>query len=359
MKKIISVVGARPQFIKLAPMSAALRTRQVEHIVVHTGQHYDDNMSAQFFRELDLPEPQYHLDIHGGDVTEQVSTMMAPLKRVLEYELPDIVFVYGDTSSTLAGAIVAKQLGIQLLHIEAGLRSFDMQMPEELNRVITDRISDIHSCPTKVAYDHLVSEGIANCAAVDGDIMYDAVLHVKDKIENNQALVSKYRLDAEPYIVLTIHRNFNTDVRERLDTIIHGLVETQKRMIFPVHPRTAKVLDAYGLREVLDTSAIECINPLGYVDMLTLVTHATHVITDSGGLQKEAYMLQKPCLTLRKHTEWSDTLAQGWNRLAWGDDTFTVETVRDAVLQWPTPGTYEYLYGDGTACQHILTRLGI
>ncbi|MBU4138641.1 MAG: UDP-N-acetylglucosamine 2-epimerase (non-hydrolyzing) [Euryarchaeota archaeon] len=312
--KIVSIVGARPQFIKCAPLSRELR--KVHHeILVHTGQHYDHDMSDIFFEELNIPKPDYNLGIGSGSHGEQTGKMLTEIEKVLLKEKPDLVLVYGDTNSTLAGALAAVKLHIRVAHVEAGLRSFDRNMPEEINQVLTDHISDILFCPTQTAVDNLSKEGITQGVHLVGDVMLDALEYNKTVAEKKSKILEVLGLKKDKYLVITIHRPSNTDSRENLNNIIKALREIGEAVVFPVHPRTKKFLQEYGL----DFPAnVRLMDPLGYLDMLKLMAGARKILTDSGGIQKEAYMLGVPCVTLRENTEWVETLEGGWNVLVGG-----------------------------------------
>src|SRR5659263_8759 len=313
--KIISIVGARPRFIKCAPLSRELRKVHQE-ILVHTGQHYNHDMSDIFFEELNIPKPDYNLGIGSGNHGEQTAKMLTEIEKVLLKEKPDLMLVYGDTNSTLAGALAAVKIGIRVAHVEAGLRSFDRSMPEEINRVLTDHISDILFCPTQTAVNNLIKEGIKQGVYLVGDVMLDALEYNKKVAEKKSGILEKLSLDKGKYLVITIHRPSNTDSRENLSNIIEALREIGEVVVFPVHPRTKKFLQEYALDIPENVRLIE---PLGYLDMLKLMAAARKILTDSGGIQKEAYMLGVPCITLRENTEWMETLEGGWNVLVEAD----------------------------------------
>ena len=310
--RFASIVGARPQFIKLAPVSRALRL-QHEELIIHTGQHYDPALSSQFFEEMTIPTPDYHLGIGSAAHGAQTGRMLEAIEDVLLKEQPDGVIVFGDTNSTLAGALAAAKLHIPVAHVEAGLRSFNRNMPEEINRVLTDHLSTWLFCPTETAHQHLAHEGITQGVAVVGDVMYDVLRQVQPQLAGRaQALLSTLGLEPETYILLTIHRPVNTDDPARLGQIVQAISHVGKPVIFPVHPRTRKFLKEYDLTWGAQARLIE---PVGHLDMLALVQAAAHVATDSGGLQKEAFLLGTPCVTLREETEWPETLEGGWNTL--------------------------------------------
>lgn len=317
-KKILSVVGARPQFIKAAPLSRAMAQRaNLIEIMVHTGQHFDSAMSAVFFAELGIGEPGYHFDIHGGPHGEMTGRMIVELERAMLAEKPDAVLVYGDTNSTLAGAIAAAKLYIPIAHVEAGLRSF-RAMPEEINRVLTDRVSRWLFCPTATAAANLAREGIGAGVHDVGDVMYDAALMMREHARGRSAIVARLGLSPGRFALATLHRAENTDTREALQHALDYLrsVARTEPVVLPLHPRTRIAAASYRL----DLSGISMIEPVGYLDMMALLDACTQVLTDSGGLQKEAYFFRKPCITLRDATEWVETVDAGWNRLWHGPD---------------------------------------
>jgi UDP-GlcNAc3NAcA epimerase len=347
--KVVSVVGARPQFVKAAVVSDQLRAVGLREVMIHTGQHYDANMSDVFFAALGIPEPAYNLGIGGGSHGEMTGRQLTEIERCLLDERPDVVLVYGDTNSTLAGALAAVKLHIPVAHVEAGLRSFNERMPEEINRILADRISAVLFTPSKTASANLRAEGIAESRIVEvGDVMYDAALRY-----GPTAPPSAGRFDR---CVVTIHRAENTDDAARLGTIAEALIEVARsmRVTFPVHPRTRKALTEAGWwRRLAD--CVELIEPLGYIEMLAAVRSADVVVTDSGGLQKEAYFLATPCVTLRGETEWTETVALGWNRLV---TELSVEGVVAAVSAARRPAVSDAQpYGDGHASAKIAQYL--
>jgi UDP-GlcNAc3NAcA epimerase len=310
--KVVSIVGARPQFIKLAPVSRALRQRQTE-IIVHTGQHYDERLSAQFFDELEIPAPDYHLGVGSGRHGSQTGQMLGAVEEVLIGERPDGVIVFGDTNSTLAGALAAAKLHIPVAHVEAGLRSFNREMPEEINRVVTDHLSHRLFCPTETARAHLRHEGIERGVEVVGDVMYDVLRQLQPRLEAHaEPLLERYGLPPGGYLLLTIHRAANTDDAQAMRSIAAALAEVDLPVLFPVHPRTRNLLADY---DISWAEHIQLVEPVGYLDMLTLQRFAHRVVTDSGGMQKEAFLLGVPCVTLREETEWPETHEGGWNVL--------------------------------------------
>jgi len=323
--KIVSVVGARPQFIKCAPVSREIRKDHRE-ILVHTGQHYDHGMSDVFFDELEIPRPDYHLGAGSGSHGKQTAEILMRMEEVLTRERPDMVIVYGDTNSTLAGALAAAKMHIPIAHVEAGLRSFDRTMPEEINRVMADHLSDLLFCPTQTAADNLRREGITRGVHLVGDVMVDALEYNKEISETSSTLPERLGLSPHHYAVLTVHRPANTDNREHMETILGAAGECGMPVVFPLHPRTRKCLEGYGMAERLPAHIIVT-EPLGYLDMLKLMRHASLILTDSGGVQKEAYLLRVPCITLRDSTEWVETLTGGENILVGADRKKILEAV--------------------------------
>ncbi|HXC79644.1 MAG TPA: UDP-N-acetylglucosamine 2-epimerase (non-hydrolyzing), partial [Candidatus Acidoferrum sp.] len=298
--KILSVVGARPQFIKAAPVSRVLRRKHLE-VLVHTGQHYDDNMSDIFFRELDIPKPDINLGVGSGPHGAQTGGMMAGLEKIVLEVNPDWVLVYGDTNSTLAAALVAAKLHVPVAHVEAGVRSFDRRMPEEINRVVADHVSDRLLCPTEVAVRNLAREGVERGVRLVGDVMYDAFLFYRGAAAERAGIVNKLGLAPGQFALATLHRAENADVPERLRSILEGIVLSGLNVVLPLHPRTRARLEG------APPSQIHVIDPVGYLEMLALEEAAALIVTDSGGVQKEAYFLGKPCITLRDSTEWTET----------------------------------------------------
>jgi len=349
--KILSVVGARPQFIKAAPVSRALR--QVAHeVLVHTGQHYDYEMSAIFFDELQIPPPDYNLEIGSGSHGWQTGQMLIRIEETLLKEQPDWVLVYGDTNSTLAGALAAVKLHIPLAHVEAGLRSLNREMPEEHNRVLTDHAADLLLCPTQTAVNHLAREGVTRGVHLVGDVMVDAILYNIALAEQRSDAMARLGLVSGGYALATIHRPSNTDDPAQLRAILTALraLASDYPVVFPVHPRTRRKLAE------LETSLapnLKLIEPVGYLDMLVLERHARLILTDSGGVQKEAYFFAVPCLTLRRETEWVETVETGWNQLVGDDLASILQLARDLR---PT-GSPPPLFGDGHAAERIAVLL--
>lgn len=348
--KIVTVVGARPQFIKAAPVSRALRVRHQE-ILVHTGQHYDEDMSAVFFRELGIPDPDHHLAVGSAGHGAQTGAMLTGIERILLADRPDWVLVYGDTNSTLAGALAAAKLHIPIAHVEAGLRSYNRRMPEEINRVVTDHLATLSLCPSDVARDQLAREGITRGVQVVGDVMADALLDAARRATSESTIASRLQLVPGRYVLATIHRAENTDDAGRLRAILDGLAGSGFPVLLPLHPRTRAAMAKFGL-SVSQTITIS--PPLGYLDLVAAAQGARVICTDSGGLQKEAYWLGVPCITMRGETEWIETVQHGWNRLVPADAT----AISTAVASASRPVAHPALYGgDGHAAQRVVAAL--
>ena len=356
--KVLTVVGARPQFIKAAAVSRVLRkTRGATEILVHTGQHYDENMSDVFFRELEIPRPDFHLGIGSGSHGRQTGRMLAAIEKTILKSRPDRVLVYGDTNSTLAGALAAAKLKVPVAHVEAGLRSFNRAMPEEVNRVVADHVSDLLFAPTDTAVENLLREGISRRrVAKVGDVMYDAALFYSRKAESLSGVLERLRLHDRSYVLATIHRAENTDDANRLRRIFDGLNHLSQEMpvVFPVHPRTRKALYRVAGR---DRSGVQIIPPVGYLDMVMLEKNARLVITDSGGVQKEAFFYRVPCVTLREETEWTELVKAGWNVLISPTRDDLPRLLRRRLLTFRTPPTNVLPYGRGQAAQAVVARL--
>jgi UDP-N-acetylglucosamine 2-epimerase len=350
--RVLSVVGARPQFIKAGPLSRELRRRH-EEILVHTGQHYDAGMSDVFFAELDIPAPVCHLGVGSGLHGEQTGAMLRGLEQAIVEHRPDVVVVYGDTNSTLAGALAAGKLNIPVAHIEAGLRSFNRRMPEEINRVLTDHIATYLFAPSEQARVWLEREGIATGVYVVGDIMLDAILMHRRRAGERARYPRALGLEPGAYYVATVHRAENTDDHARLRGILAGLNGLGLPVVLPVHPRTQKQLALFGLATGDNVIPLE---PLGYLDMVQLQACSACVLTDSGGVQKEAYYLEVPCVTLRDETEWVETVDAGWNVVVGTDPTTISEGVRRVTSQRPP---HPDLYGSGNTAQQIVATLEV
>lgn len=349
--KVVSIVGARPQFVKAAAVCRELREKHVE-VLVHTGQHYDESMSAVFFDELDIPAPDYHLEVGSGSHAAQTGSMLVRIAEVLAKEKPDWVLIYGDTNSTLAGALAAAKLLIPVAHVEAGLRSFNRRMPEEVNRILADRVSTLLLCPSRTAVENLAREGIRDGVRDVGDVMYAAVQHAVERARGRSTILEDLGVRPGEFMLATIHRAENTNDRSRLRNLVAALDELagKRRVIFPVHPRTRKILNDIGHAP---SAGLTCIEPVGYLDMVRLEQSARMILTDSGGVQKEAYWLGVPCVTLREETEWVETVAAGWNRLSGADTAAVVAMAAD----FTPPADRPALYGDAYAAQRCVAAL--
>jgi len=348
--KIVTILGARPQFIKAAPVCHALKQNGCEEILVHTGQHYDANMSEIFFRELSIPAPSVNLNVGSGGHGKQTGEMLAKIEEILLTHKPDKVLVYGDTNSTLAGALAACKLGIPIAHVEAGLRSFNRSMPEEHNRVLTDHCSDLLFCPTQTAVNHLAFEGIRNGVHLVGDTMFDAVLSFRELARSRSDAMKKFGLKPKNFYLATIHRPYNTDDPVALESAMKALGSLGHQVLFPVHPRTRPKLQSLSL-----ASNIQLCDPLGYLDMLLLQEEARVVLTDSGGVQKESFFLKTPCVTLRTETEWVETVQAGWNIVTGVDSSAIQKAVEQFERNPPlTPPDY---FGSGDAAARIVRIL--
>lgn len=349
--KIVSVVGARPQFVKLAPIHKAALAAGTEHVIVHTGQHYDPMLSDVFFEDLGIGAPDVHLGVGSGSHGVQTGAMLAALDAVFDEHMPDWVLVYGDTNSTVAAALSAVKMHIPVAHLEAGLRSFNRRMPEEHNRVITDHAADLLLAPTQVAVDHLASEGLASRAVLVGDVMTDVLFEVRDAaVGRSSALLDELRLEAGEYYLATIHRAENTDDPSRLAEVISGLANLDKPVVLLAHPRIVAKAAAHGL--ALTQGSLIAHAPLAYPDLITATLSSAGVVTDSGGLQKEAFLLRVPCTTVRTETEWVETVELGWNVLA-----HTAEEIAAGVARPRPADTQQAPYGDGRAASRVISVL--
>lgn len=357
-KKIVTVLGARPQFIKASVVSHAIaQTPGLSEVLVHTGQHFDANMSDVFFAELGMLRPDHFLDIHGGGHGAMTGRMLAEVEQVLLQKKPDAVLVYGDTNSTLAGALAAVKLHIPVAHVEAGLRSFNMAMPEEVNRILTDRISRWLFTPTQAAAQHLQREGFSpEQIHPVGDVMYDVALHHGQRVQADTGLIARLGLKPKGYVLATVHRAENTDHLERLAAIVDALIATARQLpvVWPLHPRTRAVLQKAGKLDAL-AALVKLIDPIGYLDMVQLEKFAALIATDSGGVQKEAFFYQVPCVTLRDETEWVELVESGWNRLAPPVDSAALVSAIEGALG--STGKAVQPYGDGKAARHIALQL--
>jgi len=354
--RVVNIVGARPQFIKCFPvlragMAMNSQGASVEFDLLHTGQHYDHGMSKVFFEEMGMPEPDENLGIGSGSHGEQTGSMLARIEKYLLRNWPDWVVVYGDTNSTLAGALAAAKLHIPVAHVEAGLRSFNRGMPEEVNRVVADHLSELLFCPTAVAVRNLSAEGITKGVHAVGDVMYDALLHFGEAAEKHSKVLEDLSLAPDDYILVTLHRAANTDDERALRSIVTALGQAEDvRFVFPVHPRTKKAIEKAGIALPGNIRSTE---PVGYLDMLQLEKNAEMIVTDSGGMQKEAYLFKVPCVTLRDETEWIETVEAGWNILV-GTDTGRIV---EAIATFKTNSDWPSFYGDGKAGEKIVSLL--
>ena len=358
MKKILTVIGARPQFIKAAPVSKTLKEHGgFKELLVHTGQHYDANMSQVFFDELEMPAPRHNLNVGSGGHGEQTGEMLKRLEPLMVSERPDLVLVYGDTNSTLAGALAAAKLHVPVAHVEAGLRSFNRNMPEEINRVVADHLSSLLFCPTKTAIANLKKEGILKNAFNTGDVMYDVALMFSKKANRKSGALLRLGLQPQHYVLATVHRPENTDDKARLTAILAALeaLAKDRAVVFPMHPRTKKMVHSFGLDRLLKKTTV--IEPAGFLDMIRLESGASLIVTDSGGVQKEAYFYRVPCITLRNETEWVETVEAGWNKIP---SSLTKESILKTVRRMALPGAKRKIikeYGDGHAVEKIVEIL--
>lgn len=351
--KIVTIVGARPQFVKAAPVSKTLRKDHRE-LILHTGQHYDENMSRIFFDELEIPRPDKNLEIGSNSHARQTAAILVGVENYLQQEKPDLVIVYGDTNSTLAGTVAASKLCIKIAHIEAGLRSFNRTMPEEINRIVADRLSDVLFCPTETAVINLKKEGMTGRVFNVGDVMFDAALNFAPMADAKSKILDRLGIAPKRYALMTLHRAENTDDVEKLTAIVDAVVESEKTIVFPVHPRTRKYLAEYSLSDKLNQAEhIILTEPVSFLDMICLEKNAKQILTDSGGVQKEAYFYKIPCITLRAETEWVETVNDGWNCLVGADR----EKISEAILNFSPNTPQKGHYGDGTASGKIVTTL--
>jgi UDP-N-acetylglucosamine 2-epimerase len=350
--KILTVIGNRPQFVKAAAVSRVLREHHDE-VLIHTGQHHDDELSAIFFEELDVPRPERQLHISGGTNTDQTGRMLRELGPLIATERPELVLVYGDTNSTLAGGLAAAQAHVPVVHVEAGMRSFDRRMPEELNRVLTDHLSDLLLCSSQTAVDNLAREHVAGRVVMVGDVMVDVALLFQPRAKADGRVLRDAGVRPDAFVLATSHRAGNVDVPERLRRLVDLLLALDEPVVLPLHPRTGARLDAAGwLDELQAADHVSLTPPLGYLAFTALLTNARAVLTDSGGVQKEAYLAGVPCVTMRDTTEWVETVDAGWNVL--------VDLDRDAALaalQHTPPAQRPELYGDGRAGERVVAAI--
>lgn len=352
--KILTIIGARPQFVKCAAVSRAIAETDIDEILVHTGQHYDSNMSDVFFEQLNIRPPDYNLGIAGGTHGDMTSRMLKAVEDLLLDVRPNWVLVYGDTNSTLAGALAAVKLHIPIAHVEAGLRSFNRRMPEEINRLLTDSVSELLFCPTTVAVDNLAREGITKGVHDVGDVMYDVALHYRDRARETSTALTQFDLKPQQFVLATCHRAENTDDPRKLREIIAGVTAISSRypVILPIHPRTRKLIAKYGLP--VPEKNLRLVEPLPFLDMVALEQSAYAIVTDSGGVQKEAFFYRVPCITLREETEWVETVTNGWNQLVGA----SAERIEAAFSSFTAPKEDGSLpYGNGKSAQAIVDRL--
>ncbi|MCF6237385.1 MAG: UDP-N-acetylglucosamine 2-epimerase (non-hydrolyzing) [Candidatus Marinimicrobia bacterium] len=348
--KILTVIGARPQFVKASVVSRAVRAAGHTEILVNTGQHYDDNMARIFFEEMNIPKPDHDLGVGSGTHAVQTAAALVGIEKIILAEKPDYVLVYGDTNATLAGALAAAKLHIKIVHIEAGLRSYNRDMPEEINRIVTDVLSDLLFVPTQVAVENLKREGLTRGVHVVGDVMVDALLTYTKVAEQRSTVLAELGIRSGAYLLMTIHRPSNADHDERLLAIMDQVSQTNRTVVFPVHPRSRPRMEA--LKNSI-SGRIQLVDPVGYLDMMILEKQAYMVITDSGGVQKEAYLHKTPCLTVRNETEWVETVEDGWNYLVGND----LERIPQLIENFPKPEKWAYHYGDGQAAAKIINYL--
>ena len=356
---IVTVVGARPQFIKAAAFSRWAQNHgngKISEKIIHTGQHYDHNMSEVFFRELDIPKPAFRFNLKGNTHGHMTGGMLADIEDILIQEKPDCVLIYGDTNSTLAGALAAIKMHIPIAHVEAGLRSYNRKMPEEINRVLSDQISSRLYCPTDNAVQNLAKEGITDGVLNVGDIMYDVALHYREIAKEKSDVFERFDLAGKGYILSTTHRAENTDDDARLTAICSamGAIAEEYPVIFPMHPRTRKIIDSKGLNHML--GSVQIVDPVPFLDMVRLQMDARAILTDSGGVQKEAYFYQVPCITMRDQTEWVETVTAGWNQLVPAETSAITETTLNATSP-SDPATG--LYGNGNTAELICKNLAV
>ena len=357
--KVLTIVGARPQFVKAAMVSRAIvnhnaqnETDKITEEIIHTGQHYDPEMSDIFFEQMGIPEPAVNLEVGSGSHGAMTAKMLEGIEKEIIARKPDWLLVYGDTNSTLAGALAASKLHVPVAHVEAGLRSYNKKMPEEINRILTDHVSKLLLCPTESAVENLHKEGLTDGVIHMGDVMYDAAKVFAEIAEERSTILTDLELKEGNYYLVTVHRAENTDFKERLTSIFEGLAEVAKDapVVYPVHPRTKKYIAEYGLEETC--SALKMIKPISFLDMVRLEKSAKAILTDSGGVQKEAYFHDVPCVTMRDETEWIETIEAGWNQIVGADKTKIIEAALKA-----SKGSPISQYGEGKAAEKVVEAL--
>ena len=358
--KLVTIVGARPQFIKLAPVSLEVSNRKnINEIIIHTGQHFDKNMSEIFFQQMSIPRPKFNLNIGGGTHAQNTGRMLEEIEKILLLEKPDAILVYGDTDTTLSGALTAAKLDIPVIHIESGLRSFNKKMPEEINRVITDHISSICFAPSKSAVNNLLKEGIKKNKIIrTDDVMVDSAKIFGDISDKKSKILEEYGLEKDNFLLATIHRKENTESKEILESILSSLSTFSsriKKIVIPLHPRTKKNIEYYSLNHLLE--GMICIDPVGYLDMIQLEKYSLLVITDSGGVQKEAFYHKTFCLTLRNETEWIELVENGWNKLVDPSDEKMILQEISKGLETSTKSLKTNIYGNGNAAKQIVDSI--
>lgn len=359
MKNIYTILGARPQFIKASPLSKEIYSTYKNYLneeIIHTGQHYDANMSANFFDELELKKPEYQLNINKGTHGANTGRMIEGIEKILIKKKPDGVIVYGDTNSTLAGSLAACKLNIPIFHIEAGLRSFNRNQPEEQNRILTDHLSDLCFAPTNQAQDNLLKESIKKERIIrTGDIMADTSRIFKEKANQRTYLLKRFNICKKKYILLTLHRQENVDTKDNLYKILNGFININLPIIFPLHPRTKIKIDEFELNYLLEKFILT--QPIGFIDMMFLESNASLIVTDSGGIQKEAYLQKTPCLTLRQETEWVELIEHGWNKLTNPLESENIESLINSQINNKFKRKNIDLYGNGFAAKKILESI--
>jgi len=351
--KILSIIGARPQFIKLAPLDKSLRVAN-RHIIVHTGQHYDLNMSEVFFDDLKIPSPDYNLEVGSASSSAQTASIIKKIEKVFLNEKPDLTIVYGDTNSTVAGALVSVQNHIPVAHVEAGPRNNKIDIPEMLNRIVTDRISSLLLCATKRNVNTLIKEGMGSRASFVGDLMYDIFLTMKEKTISRETILSNLGIEKGNYFLFTCHRAENTDSPKRLKIIIDSLIESDKKIVFSLHPRTEKMINNFDLKPLIDKNKnIILSKPLGYLDFLTLSKFSEKIITDSGGLQREAYFLGKPCICIYDHAYWPEIEEEGWQIIT----GINKDRIINSIHNFNPKAKQGYIFGKGDSAQKIIKKI--